>query len=383
MKLLLTIHHFRDYAGTERFIQHYAGWLKAHGHEVFIFSPYLGNIAAEVSKTGIKVSGDIKDFANIDFDIIHAQHNHTAILARAFFPTTPIIFMAHGVIPELEQPPSIDIGLSGYIAVSEEVKAHLVNTHQVPEKNISVVRNVVNTDRFKPQRPVNSKLKEILVLSNHYKAEVKAVIEKAAAELKANVVHVGMPDNPVSDVENYLNAADLVITLGRGVLEAMACERNILIYDQNGGDGMLTSENFVELRKKNFSGRTRAIKYDQASLVAELRKYSPDRGIKLRQKFLKEHLADSVYSKIVDTYNTAISKPIPEGQLKPGQLFPELYFLEMSSAHFLNALIEQQQVNSELSRHFSELEQELTKYRSKDFLRRGKNLIRKVSKRLF
>lgn len=43
--------------------------------------------------------------------------------------------------------------------------------------------------------------------------------------------------------------------MGRGALEAMFCERAVIVFDYQGGDGLVTENNFEEIIKCNLSGR--------------------------------------------------------------------------------------------------------------------------------
>jgi hypothetical protein len=91
--------------------------------------------------------------------------------------------------------------------------------------------------------------------------------------------------HPTWDVENYMNEADLVVSLGRGAYEAMACGRAVVVLDSRDytglrcmADGIVTEGNWQELLKCNFSGRRLRMEYDDADLIAEFAKYTPAMG---------------------------------------------------------------------------------------------------------
>jgi glycosyltransferase involved in cell wall biosynthesis len=235
MKILITNHHLDSRAGSELFTATLALELKKRNHHVYVFSPILGKISDEIKKGGIIVVDDLRILKEKKFDIIHAQHNDTAILARSIFPDVSMIFMSHGVLPELEQVPSIDLGIGKFVAVSEEVRENLINRGGIEEGKIEIVRNFVDMERFFSKKVINPSPKNLLVISNHYVEEVRNVIEGACSDLDIVVSHIGLPDNPVMNVESYINDADIVVTLGRGSLEAMACERNVIVFDMHGG----------------------------------------------------------------------------------------------------------------------------------------------------
>jgi len=330
MKILITNHHLKNKEGSELFTLNLVIELKKKGHQVMVFSPILGEISEEISKMGVFVTNDILSIEKEKIDIIHAQHNTTAILARSIFPNTPMIFMAHGVLPELEQAPSIDLNISKYIAVSEEVAENLKSKNQIPKEKIEIIRNFVDTEKFRSKNNVNEKLRNLLVISNHYVQEVKEIVEKVAKELDLRVEHIGLPENSVTNVENYINNSDMVITLGRGALEAMSCERNLIVYDMHGGDGFVNEENFFEIRKNNFSGRKYKKQYSVESFRNELLKYNPKLGKKLRDIVIKENSREVFVDKLENIYKKCINEKQKNYTFKKYGLYNELSFLEKS-----------------------------------------------------
>ncbi len=360
MKILITTQYLDNYAGTEIVVRDLSKKFKELGNDVYIYAPIIGNIADEICANGIRVTDNILDYKKIKFDIIHAQHNITAIQARSLFQSVPMVFMSHGVLPELEQPPSIELGISKFIAVSEEVRDNLVKNYSIDEKKVEIIRNFVDTKRFKPAKPLNEKLKKILVLTNHYRDDVRLIIENVCNELDVKVTHVGRPDNPVKNVEDYINSSDLVVALGRGALEAMSCGRNIIIYDQNGADGFIDENNFYEIRKHNFSGRNKKIYYDKNTFKNELKKYNPQTGRILRNLVEKENDIVIIIKKLINIYNQVVKNNIFNSELKNKQLFKEINFLENTYCKLYNKIKE----ISEVSGKFNKTNDQISKLKN-------------------
>ncbi|MCX5726457.1 MAG: glycosyltransferase [Candidatus Saganbacteria bacterium] len=301
MKILITTHHLKDYGGSELFTQDLAVALKDSGHEVFVFSPNLGLVAETIRKNGINITDNLRKFKNEKFDIIHAQHNETAISVRSVFKRTPMVFMVHGTIPKLEQPP-LNLRILKFIAISEGVKRHLTGEYSIPPEKIQIVRNFIDAKRFSCKKQVNDRSENLLVLSNRYTEKIRDVIEKACEDFKIKIAHVGLPENPAENVEDHINNADIVVTHGRGALESMACERNVIVYGIYGGDGFIDETNFYELRKNNFSGRRYRKEYTPDDLKSELKKYDPDVGMELRKLVIKENSKDDTLRKLEEIY---------------------------------------------------------------------------------
>src|SRR5579864_2410974 len=64
------------------------------------------------------------------------------------FPNTPIITSIHSEVIDLEEPFITD-SVKKYIAIRPEIKEHLINKFKIDEKDIEVIYNPIDTDRFK------------------------------------------------------------------------------------------------------------------------------------------------------------------------------------------------------------------------------------------
>ncbi len=336
MKILITTHQLRHREGSELFTIDLACKLQQRGHQIFIYSPLLGPVAQELPTQNITISDNLTKFASEKFDLIHAQHRTTAILARSLFSQTPIVMMIHGLLPLLEQPPSIDLDIAQYLVVSEETSAHLSKKYNINQDKIQIVRNFIDNTKFISRVPTNSQLRNILVVSNRFTAKEQALVQSACQQLNLNYQHIGLPDHPVINVVDYINQADLVITLGRGALEAMACQRNVIVFDIHGGDGFVDEESFFEIRKNNFSGRRYAKQYTVEDLISELKKYDPALGPKLRQLVCQNNSPEVIINQLESIYQTVQNYTVTSSQITPGQLFPEINYLEQELAHHIN-----------------------------------------------
>jgi glycosyltransferase involved in cell wall biosynthesis len=295
LNILIATHHLIDYAGSETYTYTLAQELSRIGHRVIIYSPLLGTIANKIIATceTIKITDELQKIRNINFDIIHAQHNITAIQARVFFPKTPMILNVHGVLPALENPPFINIGLSYYVVVSEEIQKKLIYKGIQTDK-IKIIRNFIDTKRFSTKTAINNKLKKVLIISNRLHKNTKTIITRACKKLSLDYFFIGGIGNCVWNTEHHINNVDLVITLGRGALEAMSCGRNVIVYDYNGGDGMITPESYNEIRQKNFSGRRYSLMYNEQDLMQELCKYTSSFGNTNRKIIENNHSVETV-----------------------------------------------------------------------------------------
>ena len=303
MKILVTNYGLNHYAGTETFIYALAVELRRIGHEVICFSPRLGAMAQRLAAAGIAVTGDLSA-APDDVDVIHAHHRYESLLARARYPHCPMLFTCHGVLPWQEQPLSAALGITRYVAVSEETRDHLVRRHGVVEREVAIVRNGIDLDRFQARAPVAAHPRRALILSNYMRGEQRAQIRRVCRGLDITLREVGARD-ALWAVEDELNWADLVFGLGRSALEAMACRRLVVVYDYNGGDGLVTPERFELLRRRNFSGRTHARHFTEAELTAEIAAYDPAIAEGVYAFIARDHDVRVMASQLVGLYEEA------------------------------------------------------------------------------
>ncbi len=314
MKLLFTNYNLSIPGGSELFTWDIAKEL-AKNNGVIIYSPFCGDVAEKIRKSGLTVIDNLTKIRNEKIDIIHAHHNITAIQARYFFPNVPMVFLSHGIIPFLESPPSIDLGIQSYLAVSEEVKTYLIKK-TIPAEKIRIFRNFADTEKFKPVKPINEKLKKVLVIMNNFDKETYNIIKSACKKLNIGMELIGKTIKCVWNVEYHINNADLVIALGRSAIESMSCGRAVIVYGNSsgviGGDGIITGENIDELKQNNFSGRRYKNIITKENLVNEFLKYNPKMGTNNR-KMVQEcfNIKDRI-DELLKIYKDSLASPSPD-----------------------------------------------------------------------
>ena len=106
----------------------------------------------------------------------------------------------------------------------------------------------------------------------------------------------------------------------------MACGRAVIVYDYQGGEGIITKKNIEEIKKCNFSGRRFAKKYTVDDLVKEIKKYKKEMGKVNRKIVLKDYNVKLATDEILKTCKEAEETfqfkkiPVPHKEL--------LWFLE-------------------------------------------------------
>jgi len=308
LKILLTNHHLLSYQGSELFTLQIAEYLVSQGHKVTIYTKYIDELKNVIEQEGIIVVTNLELIKTEKFDVAHVHHNILALDVRHYFHNLPIIFMSHGVIPFLEQPPAFDIGISKYIAVSEEVKENLIS-YDIDNNLIDIFHNKINPRIFKQTKPLNHKPEKALVISNKIDLNTENIIREACNLLNIQIEFIGKRflSVPPERVVYKINESDIVFSLGRGVIETMMCGRIPIIFDSDGGDGIVNPENINILMKKNFSGRVNKKYFSVSELVEEIDKYDSTHGNVLKEFALKLFSTDTI-NELVKIYKEVISK---------------------------------------------------------------------------
>ncbi len=311
LNILLTNHHLLDFTGSEVFTFTIADFLKRNGHKVTIYSNYIDRIRKYFDLRGIPITNNLATLKGSHFDVAHVHHNINALEVRYFFPRLPIVFLSHGVLPFLEQPPQIDIRISKFLAVSEEVKNNLI-TKVADKDTVDIYRNIVDSDIFRPRSKINNKPRNALILSNRIDTSTEHTIREACNLLNIECTFIGSRFSEIDyfQVPNVMNQADIVFSLGRGAVEAAMCARIPIVYDYQGGDGLVRPGDLQDIMKCNFSGRSKGINFSVKTLVDEIRKYKAEYGEELREIACQYFNAEFKINELIEIYHAAIKDDI-------------------------------------------------------------------------
>lgn len=289
---ILTSSYSLDLSGVPTFTLTMYEKLTKKGHNVVVYSPVGG-----------KLENQINTVENVDElkkpDIILAQSNICAEDLKKRFPEIPLVFYSHGLLPDMEQPPKFKC--DWYFAINTEVQNNLISKG-VDKSKITIIRDFIDTNRFISKKPINKKLSNVLFISNYKKWKNFKTIRDACNILGVNLSCFGSPYGRSYKIEDEINKADLVISWGRGILEAMSTSRAVLSFDKQEGDGYITTETYFKARENNFSGRVYKYNFDANSLAQEMSKYNANDGITNRNLIEKYHSASLEVDEILKQF---------------------------------------------------------------------------------
>jgi hypothetical protein len=258
--------------GSETHLLTLARELKKQGHEVNCYSPLLGEISQQLEKLGIKCSSSVTSF---EPDLILAAHHQIVGKLKDWYQK-PTVQTVHGIIHYFpgtqtkapEHPGKAD----KFVAVSEEVQDKLKNDYGIESV---VIRNFFEIEDL----PIHAEPRQILFNSNYETkdGEVFNTVKDVAEHYKAKLVAIGHNFNQVANVEDYIKESDIVIGMGRSVLEGCAKGRLGIVHGRWGTGGVICEDNIKNLQHYNFSGRNNQGKfYTIQEMIIEIDKhYNP------------------------------------------------------------------------------------------------------------
>ena len=284
--ILIGINHFDKVGGSEMYTYTLSISLQKSGHSISIFTYNKGFVAEKLKAECPEICflTDL-ELANKTFDIALISHNSIFNLP---VNATHIIQICHGIFPALEQPSYL---ADSHISISKEIHEYLENKQF---KSV-FIPNPIDLERFTCKTLIGLELKSILSLCQGQ--EANELLQEVCDELGLVLRCHNKFNDPVWDLEKAINQADLVVSLGRGVIESMACGRSVLVFDHRGyngslADGIVTQENIQEIQKNNFSGRRFRHKPTKEYLIEELNKYNQSQG-SFNQNYARNHFGVS------------------------------------------------------------------------------------------
>ena len=276
IKVLLSCLFFKNFTGSEMYVYELAKGLKKLNCDVTVLSDIEGPLSKLASQQGIKVlpfsnppgykMGDGKwgvntpqgvvtsqpnvmyKMSDVNFDIMHVQHNPISKQITEMYPNTPKISTIHSEVIELENP-FIHESIKKYICIRPEIQKHIVNNFYIDELNTDVVYNPIDTNRFNDKN--TKKYPYVLFVGTiDYLREktIRDLIEHSKSigkelwlvgENKSNYLEELLQNSHVkhfqatNKVEEYVkNCSETAgILLGRTTIEGWLCGKSGWIYD--------------------------------------------------------------------------------------------------------------------------------------------------------
>ncbi len=238
LRILLTNICLRDRSGTEMMTADLALALHRRGHEVAIYSPRLGLLAHQLRGLGVPVTDHIEQIG-FEADIIHGHHNVVLAVAMVRFPQTPAIFVCHDTSMVYDAPllsPRVGAYVGVDLACAERLKVD-----GAPAAAITVIINAVDLARFQCRHDWAPSPRTALAITKQ-RAPWLPAVRAACRAMDIDLTEVGAGvGRSVSDLPERMLQADLVFAWSRSAAEAAATGAAVVLCDEFGFGGLLTS----------------------------------------------------------------------------------------------------------------------------------------------
>lgn len=237
-----------------------------NGVNTFIFTlcEYLNNVheisvrIREVDETS-KFFKSLKALSKItinpilqssQFDLILFNFTSDVLDVLPFFPHVKKKFIVHGLHNE-----NFDFNVPVHEIVCLSKRQFDFVTSRGTVKYVKLAHNPIDGERFSLQP---SKTRQKVLLFDYRENQILLTTVMAAASALGMYVSVlgrnDFMDASIWKVENKIKNSDIVIGYGRSLIEGMFMGKCGIVYGVNGGDGLVTNENFDDLVETSFSG---------------------------------------------------------------------------------------------------------------------------------
>ena len=274
--------------------------LLRRGFDVEVYSPVPGIVSKKM------INYISKDKINQEYDLLLIFHKNIlefiikkGIKGKKIFTMTGI--GSQDIPMGFAGPKTYKENTSFIDILNNDVDSLVSMTEEVREKQNSVlITQGIDCSRFRPTSNVKKDNPRVLSMVRSEKAN--DIIRKSCELLSLEFVGWSEPAsyNDYSDnerttfeVEKEINKADIVVGLGRIVLESLACGRQPIVFDDrfyqgNLGDGIVIPSNIDDLAIYNFSGRYSNKSFSVDDMVEELKKYDSNHSEFFRNYILKK-----------------------------------------------------------------------------------------------
>jgi hypothetical protein len=163
-----------------------------------------------------------------------------------------VVFVAHSVEHMLQAPPQLAECCDAVVVLNDRVRRAVeARAWHAP---VVRLRQPIDRLRFRDLGPGRSSARTALVSSNYVTGPRWTLLDQACREAGLQLSRIGTTNHATSTPELAIADADVIIGLGRSLLEAMAAGRAAYVYGNLGGDGWITPESYSMIEANGFAG---------------------------------------------------------------------------------------------------------------------------------
>jgi hypothetical protein len=287
LKILLSCLNFKTFTGSEVYVYELAKGLINMGHDVTVLSEIGGPLTDKAKKLGIKVrpfseppgfkmgdgkwgaatpngtevskEGMLYKIQDINYDIIHVQHEPVTNMVLQLYPNIEKIATIHSEVIDLEKPVKHE-SIKRYIAIRPEIKEHIVEQDEIDESLVDVIYNPIDDTRFNEKETTEENavlfvgtidylreqtIKDLIEYTNENQMELWIVGENKSDYLDDVLLNKHVKRFPPTwNTETFVRKAKETagILLGRTTIESWMCGKKSWIYNVDKSGGILSKE---------------------------------------------------------------------------------------------------------------------------------------------
>lgn len=275
MRVLLSSENFAGFAGTETYTVTVARELDRLGHDAAIYSPNRGAMAEFAREEGVPVLGG--EQLPPSCDLVIASDAATCHELAGRYHDAVVVCVVHSADHMLQAPPQVEDRCQAIVVLNDRVRrAVQARASHAPVVRLRQPIDLLRYCYLGPGRPA---ARTALVTTNYVTGQRATVIEQGCRARGLDVRWIGTTTAPTATPEFAIADADVVIGLGRGVLEAMAAGRATYVYGIVGGDGWVTPEQYPAMEADGFAGTAlRDVVIDADRLAEDLTSWNEHMG---------------------------------------------------------------------------------------------------------
>jgi hypothetical protein len=286
MRIVVGLHELAGFGGTETYALTVAEELQRLGHDVVVHAPVLGAVAELFADHGVPVEQDASALP-ADCDAVLAQDAPSAYLLSERYPRSRRVLVAHSDFFAVQSPPQLPGVCDAVVVLSDRLGRYVEQLAGHPP--IVRLRQPVDLKRFGVRGGGTGPARRVLILGNYLRGAAAELVTGACRDAGLEPVLHGEQSVPTADVEWAMADADIVIGLGRCVVEALAARRAAYVFGIAGGDGWVTAATYDQLEADGFAGTATPAVVDRRRLADDLAAWAPDMALVNRQLAEQHH----------------------------------------------------------------------------------------------
>jgi hypothetical protein len=308
-RVLIATYSASSISGSDLYTRDLALALLRRGWQPVIFATVLGKIAHELRQATIPVTDDITSIAAVP-DVIHGHHHLETLTALARFPGVPALFVCHDGVTWHSTPPRTP-RIVQYVAVDRNCRDRMLFEHLIT--NVRVLPNAVDLERFIRRPPLPQRPMRALVFSNaaspdSFASTIKEVCSQRGIALDVVGLAAGnATDRPEQSLAQY----DIVFAKARCALEAAATGAAVIVCDERGLAGMITTHDLDAMRELNFGMRLLQRPITKATIAAEIDRFDAGDAAKVTDAIRATAGTDHLAEQFTEIYDGLRSRHVP------------------------------------------------------------------------